>query len=126
MGLYRNVIEITAEIQRLDDQVAECYYLHGLSRAELYKQAKSEIESQTEPVEVQRLQREANKNAVRAREAWETLLKLVQEEPDLADPELGPTVMENLKEIPQDVKDEDYDSSDEEDGEEDVNIEDLE
>lgn len=129
MGLLRNVIEITAEIQRLDDQVPECYYLHGLSRAELYKKAMEEAQASDasgDKEKAQGLFREANKHAVRAREAWETLLKVVQEEPDLADPELAPTVTENLKELPGNIGIEDYDSSDEEGEDEDIDVQELE
>lgn len=122
--LFRNVVEITAEIQRLDDQVAESYYLHGLARAELYKKLMEEANAASSPDEHNRLIREANKNAVRARDAWETLLKLVTEEPDLVDPELAPTVTDNLKSLPESISSDDYDSSDEED--EDIDVNDLE
>lgn len=128
MELLQNVIEITAEIQRLDDQVPECYYLHGLARAELYKKKLAEAQAagaNGNKQQAQLLLREANKHAVRSQESWETLLKVVQEEPELADPELAPTVTENLKELPTNIASEDYDSSDEEE-EEDINVDDLE
>lgn len=128
MELLQNVIEITAEIQRLDDQVPECYYLHGLARSELYKKKLAEAqaaEANGNKEQAQLLLREANKHAVRSRESWETLLRVVQEEPELADPELAPTVTENLKELPNNIAAEDYDSSDEEE-EEDINVDDLE
>lgn len=125
MGLLRNVVEITAEIQRLDDQVAESYYLHGLARSETYNQLKAQAESAASSADEKRkLARDANKNAVRAREAYEALIRLATQEPDLVDPELAPTVTENLAALPSAISAEDYDSSDEED--EDINVDDLE
>lgn len=114
--LFKNVVEITAEIQKLDDQVAESYYLHGLSRFELYKRVLESTNNERDAEEKNKLVREANKHAIRAKYAWETLLKLAEEEPELVDPELAPAVQENLKQLPE-VGPDDYDSSDDEDEE---------
>lgn len=138
MELYRNVIQITAEIQRLDDQVPECYYLHGLSRNELFKNIQKQIEDtqNANSSEVTKLKREANRHAVRAREAWETLLKIVELEPELVDPEIAPTVEAALTDVPSGISPEDYDdSTDDEDAEmiegeeddyDDIDVKDLE
>ncbi|KAF5100155.1 hypothetical protein D0Z00_001362 [Geotrichum galactomycetum] len=102
MQQLEQTVQVTAEINRLDDEIPEPYYLHGLARFELYKQLRA-----------QNLPRKAARQVAGAREAWEHLLKLAQMDGENLDPELVPTVTEHLKELPQ-VTQDDYTSSEEE------------
>lgn len=112
MTLYQQTIQVTAEINRIDDEVPEPYYLHGLARFELYKQFTAE-----------HLPRKAARQAAGAREAWETLLKLASMDSEI-DPELPPTVADNLKQLPS-VESGDYTSSEEEIDDSDLELDDL-
>lgn len=114
MEMYEQTIQVTAEINRIDDEVPEPYYLHGLARFELYKQLKEQQPS---------LPRKAARQAAGAREAWEYLLKLASIDPEI-DPELAPTVTENLTQLPT-VESGDYTSSEEEINDSDLEIEDF-
>ena len=102
MEQLEQTVQVTAEINRLDDEIPEPYYLHGLARFELYKRLRA-----------QNLPRKAARQVAGAREAWEHLLKLAQMDSENLDPELVPTVTEHLKELPQ-VTQDDYTSSEEE------------
>lgn len=115
MKLYKQTIEVTADITRIDDEVPEPYYLHGLARFELYKQY---LENEPDAP------RKAARQAAGAREAWETLLKLASMDADI-DPDLAPTVTENLKQLPV-VQSDDYTSSEEEIDDSDLELDDFE
>lgn len=115
MSMYQQVIQVTAEINRIDDEVPEPYYLHGLARFELYKEL-----SQQQPS----APRKAARQAAGAREAWETLLRLASIDADI-DPDLAPTVTEHLTQLPA-VTEDDYSSSEEEIEDSDLELEDFE
>lgn len=101
MELYDQVIQITAETNRIDDEIPEIYYIHGLARSALYNKYKAD-----------NLPRKAARQAKGARDAWEALLKLNSMGAEM-DEELVPAVQEGLKELPE-IHEDDYTSSEEE------------
>lgn len=83
MGQYEQVIDVTAAVNQLDDQVPDPYYLNGLAHKML-------SESTTD--------RERARHFVGAREAWTALLALDREE---MDPEMYDAVSNLINDVPE-------------------------
>lgn len=114
MEMYTQVIEVTAALNQIDDEIAEPYFLHGLARFQLYKQ----ISDQRPPAP-----RKAARQAAGARDAWNSLIKITAENEDI-EPEMAQAAGVLLEGLPE-VKSDDYTSSEEE-IEGDLELEDLE
>jgi hypothetical protein len=96
MEQYELVLDVTAGVHQLDDQVGDPYYLNGLAHQLLSEQATDRARA---------------RHLAGAREAWTVLLGLDRDD---VDPDMYETVAELIKNIPE-VSPEEFSDS-EEDG----------